>query len=265
MIMQPPLHIEIIGNKALPKIVFLHGFLGSGRDWLPLAEMLTSHYCCVLVDLPGHGSATLSASDEHHAYFTATVEALATVIQPISPEPCRLVGYSMGGRIALALMLTHPELFHQAVIVSASPGLPTEEERAKRRAGDEGIARKIERNFPDFLEAWYQQPLFSTLKNHPLFQEIERKRAINNSESLAAALRLLGTGQQPSFWDALSKCAVPTLFIAGEKDERYVAIARQMVKLAPHATLSIVPNCGHTLHIENKESFVEQLHTFFNQ
>ncbi len=101
----------------------------------------------------------------------------------------------MGGRLALSLLLRHPDLFTKAIIVSASPGLATEKERISRRESDEGIARKIERNFEGFIQAWYDQPLFATLKNHPLFHEIERERKINNPGNLAAALRLLGTGQ----------------------------------------------------------------------
>jgi len=259
------LNLITIGDPSLPRIVFLHGFLGSGSDWLPVARLLEPHYCCMLVDLPGHGETGISATANPDLFFTETVDALAAELRRTASHPCLLVGYSMGGRIALALLLRHPDLFEKAVIVSASPGLRTEEERIGRRESDEGVARKIERNFEGFIKAWYDQPLFATLKSHPLFHEIERERKINNPLSLASALRLLGTGRQPSFWDELPANRMPIQFFAGEKDLKFVEIGHQMVNLCPESSLEIFPGCGHTLHIENRELFLDSLLTFFNK
>jgi len=58
---------------------------------------------------------------------------------------------------------------------------------------------------------------------------------------------------------------VPVQFFAGEKDERYVEINRQMVKLCPGSNLEIFPHCGHTLQLENKDLFLDRLRFFFNQ
>ncbi len=261
-----PFNIATIGDPVLPRIVFLHGFLGSGSDWLPITRDLQNDYCCVMIDLPGHGSANLLESAmSAESFFVATLDALADLLRESVLPPCSLVGYSMGGRIALALLLRHPDLFSKAIIISASPGLKTEKERIDRQEHDEKVARKIERNFAGFLEAWYDQPLFSTLKHHPIFKEVERERTINDPANLALALRLLGTGLQPSFWDNLAQNSVPISFFVGEKDERYVEIGHQMVKLTPASDLEIFPHCGHTLHLENRELFLDRLRFFFNK
>jgi 2-succinyl-6-hydroxy-2,4-cyclohexadiene-1-carboxylate synthase len=260
-----PLRFSIVGNQSLPMIVFLHGFLGSGSDWLPVARQLEHDYCSILVDLPGHGETVISADGNSNLFFPETVNALAELVHHTVSAPCYLVGYSMGGRIALSLVLRYPELFAKAVIISASPGLKTEKERINRRASDEGIARKIEKNFEGFIQAWYDQPLFATLKNHPLFHEIERERKINNPENLAAALRLLGTGEQPSVWEELPENSVPIQFFAGEKDLKFVEIGRQMVNLCHESMFEIFSGCGHTLHIENRELFLDRLKTFFKK
>jgi len=261
-----PLHIATIGNPSLPRIVFLHGFLGSGSDWLPVTRELQNDYCCMMVDLPGHGSANLLETiPPSEDFFIQTVDALAALLRQSAATPCSLVGYSMGGRIALALLLRHPELFSTAVIISASPGLKTEKERIERQEHDEKVARKIERSFDSFIEAWYEQPLFATLKSHPIFKEVESERKINDPQNLALALRLLGTGQQPSFWDELKNNSVPVCFVTGEKDERYVEIGHQMVKLCSESDLEIFPHCGHTLHLENRDLFLERLRFFFNK
>ncbi len=260
-----PLHIATIGNPSLPHIVFLHGFLGSGSDWLPVTRELQNDYCCMMVDLPGHGSANLLQTQPPEDFFIQTVDALAALLSQSASSPCSLVGYSMGGRIALALLLRHPELFSKAVIISASPGLKTEKERIDRQEHDEKVARKIERSFDSFIEAWYEQPLFATLKSHPIFKEVESERKINDPQNLALALRLLGTGRQPSFWDELKNNSVPVSFFTGEKDERYVEIGHQMVKLSPESDLEIFSHCGHTLHLENSDLFLDRLKNFFNQ
>ncbi len=263
---ETPLDTENARDSSLPRIIFLHGFLGSGNDWVPIARQLENDYCCILVDLPGHGESDIEANGNPDLFFTETVDALAEELsRSADSEPCFLVGYSMGGRIALALLLRHPELFEKAIILSASPGLRTEEERLSRRESDEGIARKIERNFDGFIKAWYEQPLFATLKNHPVFKEVESERKINNPENLALALRLLGTGCQPSLWDELQKNRVPIQFFVGEKDLKFVEIGRQMVNLWTESTLEIFSGCGHTLHLENRVLFVDRLTQFFNK
>ena len=256
------LHLATVGDLALPKIVFLHGFLGSGSDWLPFARKLDGRFCSIIVDLPGHGEAGIPAESEAEGFFMRAVEALAGDIRRLSAEPCVLVGYSMGGRIGLALALRYPELFSKAVIVSSSPGLRSEEERAARRKSDEGIARKIERNFEGFIEFWYDQPLFATLKSHALFREVEAQRKQGSPQNLAQALRLLGTGNQPSFWDELPECRVPMLFCVGEKDAKYVEIGKQMAEICPDSSLEFFAGCGHTLHIEEPERFVGSVEWF---
>ncbi len=260
-----PLHLTSIGNPSLPKIIFLHGFLGSGSDWLPIARELQDEYCSLMIDLPGHGIASFPEQPQADGYFERTVDALAELVRQSTPAPCLLVGYSMGGRVALSLLLRHPKLFEKAIIVSASPGLRTEEEHLSRQKSDEGIARKIEKNFEGFIHAWYEQPLFATLKNHPIFKEVESERKINNPENLALALRLLGTGQLPSLWDELRKNRVTIQFFAGGKDLKFVEIGRQMVNLCTESTLEIFPGCGHTLHLENRELFLDRLRKFFNK
>ena len=263
---ETPLNTENIKDSSLPRIIFLHGFLGSGIDWVPIAQELENDYCCILVDLPGHGESDIEANGDPDLFFMETVDTLAEELsRSAAPEPCYLVGYSMGGRIALSLLLRYPELFEKAIIVSASPGLRTEEERLSRRESDEGIARKIERNFDGFIKAWYEQPLFASLKNHPIFKEVESERKINNPENLALALRLLGTGRQPSTWDELQQNRVPIQFFAGEKDLKFVEIGRQMVNLCPDSSLEIFAECGHTLHLENRELFLDRLTQFFNK
>lgn len=259
-----PLRFITVGDAAQPRIVFLHGFLGSGSDWLAVARRLEQGYCSILVDLPGHGGADMSGTAGREGFFSGTVDALAEGLRRIGPAPSALVGYSMGGRIALALALRHPALFDTAVIVSSSPGLRSEEERRLRREHDDRLAADLERDPEGFLERWYKLPLFETLAAHPVFPEILAARRTGSPESLAASLRLLGTGNQPQLWDELPGNRLPILFCAGEKDGKFVEIGRQMVNLCPRSSLELFDGCGHTLHLEEPDLFLERLTRFIN-
>jgi 2-succinyl-6-hydroxy-2,4-cyclohexadiene-1-carboxylate synthase len=260
-----PFRFTTVGDPLLPKIIFLHGFLGSANDWLPVANLLEGAFCSLLVDLPGHGGAGLPDDVEPEGFFERTVEALAAELRKRTGGPCFLVGYSMGGRIGLCLALRHPELFTGAVIVSSSPGLRTEEERRQRRQHDADQAAELEADPQGFLERWYRLPLFETLAAHPSFPEILESRRIGNPRALAAALRLLGTGNQPQLWDDLPANRMPMLFCVGEKDAKFVEIGRQMVNLCPCSRLEIFEDCGHTLHVENRIGFIDRLTFFINK
>ena len=251
------------GVPASPGLLFLHGFLGSGRDWLPVAEQLADRFHCLMPDFPGHGGRRESVPAGAPAFHDAALGLLREV-EPLHPERLHLVGYSMGGRMALYLALRFPERFTTATIVSASPGLRTEEERQQRRLSDDALAKSLEQDFDAFLERWYNLPLFASLKAQPSFDRVLTARRSGNPAALASCLRALGTGNQPQLWDDLPGNRLPILFCAGEKDTKFVEIGRQMVNLCPFSTLEIFEGCGHTLHVEERALFIEHLEFFIN-
>lgn len=242
------------GSSSNPPLLLLHGFLGSAEEWLPVASALEEHYHCIMADLPGHGETPASFDT-----FENQIDRLAGTIANLHLPPVALAGYSMGGRIALYLTLRHPHLFRQTVVISGSPGLEGAEERQLRRESDERIAASIERDFHAFLKSWYAMPLFAELNRHPSFSATLEARKKNRSNRLATALRTLGTGNQPSLWQELKECTVPIRFFAGKNDLKYVGIGQQIADLCPCCSLDIFPGCGHALHLENGELFVDRL------
>lgn len=260
---EQPRSILTAGDPAKPGILFLHGFLGSGRDWLAVAKQLAGRFHCLMPDLPGHGACRERIPADPSAFHNAAI-GLLEAVEPIHVGPLHLVGYSMGGRMGLYLTLRFRDRFSTSTIVSASPGLRTDEEREQRRMSDDALAGDLERDFEAFLKRWYDLPLFATLKSHPSFDSVLSARRGGDPEALAASLRALGTGNQPQLWDELPGNRVPILFCAGEKDAKFVEIGRQMVNLCPESTLEIFPGCGHTLHVEERARFVERLTVFIN-
>ena len=194
-----------------------------------------------------------------------TAAVIITLLNELSIGKCFLVGYSMGGRLALYLMLHYPQYFSKVVLESASPGLKTAAERQERIARDTLLADRLENdNLERFLTDWYRQPLFSDLQNHPRFREMFERRLRNNPAGLAKSLREMGTGCQPSLWEKLSQNKIPLLLVVGEKDTKFRSIADEMASLCSTATVEVIKGCGHNVHFEEPGKFVTEVEKFLS-
>lgn len=254
-------HYQITGNRPLPVVVFLHGFLGSHRDFATTIEQLSTEFCCLSIDLPGHGQTRVSGSGNQYDMAT-TATALAELLQTLEISQAFLVGYSMGGRLALYLALHYPQQFSRVILESASPGLDSEVERQQRSQRDWQLADQLEADFARFLQQWYEQPLFHSLRHHPDFPRMLHQRAQNNPAELANSLRYLSTGQQPSLWPSLKTLEQPLLLLVGEQDSKFLRLNQAMVDHCPRAQLTIVPDCGHVIHWEQPERFTQIVREF---
>jgi 2-succinyl-6-hydroxy-2,4-cyclohexadiene-1-carboxylate synthase len=170
------------------------------------------------------------------------------------------VGYSMGGRLCLRLALDRPDLVRGLVLLSASPGIADDAERAARRQADEKLAEEIERDGVDtFLARWLEQPLFSTLPEDAA--GLDARRAGNTVGTLTHALRALGSGTQEPLWDRLGELAPPFVPAAGVLDEKYVDIAFAMAeRVGPEVHPVLIGGAGHAAHLENPEGVASLLH-----
>lgn len=255
-------HVARIGNTSLPVLLFLHGFMGNVNDLNSVISQLSATFYCVAVDLPGHGKTQVLGGNECYT-MSETAAGLIQWLDQFNINSCSLVGYSMGGRLALYLSLHYPERFNQVILESASPGLKTEKERLQRRQLDLKLANKLEKTpLEEFLQDWYNQPLFKSLKAHPYFDQILENRLNNNPVELAKSLRNLGTGNQPSLWDKLSHNQVPLYLLVGERDKKFIEINQAMASLCPVAHLEIIPNCGHNIHVEHPQQWVKAVQAF---
>ncbi len=181
--------------------------------------------------------------------------------------PADLVGYSMGGRLALHFAAAFPARVRRLVLESSSPGLATQEERAERRNADEALAERIEAHgIEGFVEEWERLPLFGTQgRLAPATRAALRTaRLANRPESLAAALRGLGTGALPSLWERLPELVTPTLLLVGEEDRRFVHVAHEAAARMPAAEIVVVPGAGHAVHLERPDAWVEAVAAFLS-
>jgi 2-succinyl-6-hydroxy-2,4-cyclohexadiene-1-carboxylate synthase len=220
--------------------IALHGFTQRGRMWEELASLVGGVW--VRPDLPGHGEAPLRLWEE----AVAEVAGLVAAVEP----PRHLIGYSMGGRLALAAALESPSVVDGLVLISGGPGFADGSQRLMRRQEDMVLADRIEAlGVEAFLDEWLARPMFAGLAMRPAAW-LERDlaaRAASHAAGLAGALRLLGQGAQPYLGDRLGELKAPVLLIAGSEDGPYVARAEEMNRRIPGSVLEIVPRCGHAV------------------
>lgn len=254
------LHVQTSGPHGATPIVLLHGFLGCATDWDDLVRDLAVDHQCVRVDLPGHGQ-SLNLPDAAYT-FSGAVDAIATALAPLSLPPAALVGYSMGGRLALALAARAPARWRALVLESASAGLESDAARAERVAADEEWAARLDaRPLDDVLREWYRQPVFAFGPAGAPKPLLARRRA-NRPPELARALRGLGTGRQPSFWPALAGLPMPLLLLAGARDAKYAELSERMRRLCPRAERVMVSDAGHNVHADAPGAWLREVRRF---
>ncbi|MGI8756690.1 MAG: alpha/beta fold hydrolase [Acidimicrobiales bacterium] len=244
------LYCEVTGTG--PRVVLAHGFTQTGASWRPLVAELAGDLQVVTVDLPGHGGSGAIGAD---------LPTAAGLLGEVG-GPATYVGYSMGGRVALRLALDVPDLVARLVLIGATAGIEDPGERAARRASDEALAERIERDGVErFLTDWLAQPLFGSLV--PAADDLAARRA-NSTSGLASSLRLAGTAtMDPPWWDELGRIDAPTLVLAGERDAKFVVIGGRLVKaIGANAQLASIEGADHAAHLERPSAVAQAILTF---
>lgn len=239
-----------MASHMAQSIVMLHGFGGTHRAWDAVVTELQptrgqtreQSYRPLALDLPGHGS----AAHVRPIDFSACVSAVLAR----APARFALTGYSLGGRLALHVALAAPRRVSALVLVSSTAGIADERERARRRAADEGLAAELECGpFDQWVDRWRRQPLFA---EDPAWVSAAARadQLRNDPAALAAALRGIGVGQMEPLWDRLRELRMRTVVLAGERDERYRVLGRELANGLVRGRLAVVPG-GHALLFEN--------------
>lgn len=255
------------GGEAGYPIVLLHGFTGSTASWSAQRGPFARHGRVIAVDLIGHGRSGAPAGVDRYR-MERCVADLLSLFDRLGLDRVRLVGYSMGGRVALHVAVAAPERVSALVLESASPGIADPGERAARRRQDEALADRIEREgIEAFVRYWESLPLFATQRRLPpeVRERLRAQRLGNRPDGLANSLRGMGAGAQEPLWDRLSKLDMPVLLVVGEHDAKYVALGRDMAGRLRRARLAVVPGAGHAVHLERPGEFNRIVCEFLNE
>ena len=246
-------------------LVLLHGFTGSAAGWGHQMDILADYGLRIIaIDLPGHGQSDAPEDSKRYSIEHSQKVILAALQElGVHKGQAIILGYSMGGRIALYTAFSG--FFRSLILESASPGLEDPAEREQRRLSDEELATSIERDgVPAFIARWENLPLFASQRALPseCREALHRQRLQNSATGLAQSLRGIGTGVQPSLHARLPALKIPVLLIAGALDTKFTAIAQRMAQALPQSQLSIVPAAGHTVHLEQPQLFASLVGDF---
>ena len=225
------------------RVTLVHGFLGSPADWADVLARLSPGIACDCVALAELGCGSVG-------------EAALALAARLERHPCELlVGYSMGGRIALELASVRRELAPRLVLLGASLGLDDDSERARRAAEDDARAREILLEGLDaFVERWYRLPIFAPFTRHPSFSEARVRRAQGEAAFWARCVAGCSPGRGTPRWSEIPALAPRMAYAAGALDERYAAYAARAKSLAPALRTEIIAGAGHVLPLEAPEA-----------
>ena len=243
-------------------ILALHGFTGSGLDWAPIAEGLSRRV--IAPDLLGHGYSP--APDDVESYRMDRVVEHCVRWCEHAPT-VDVIGYSMGGRVALRLAAILGQRLSRLVLISTSPGLQDPQARAERIARDYALAGTIEDLGVEwFSDHWLKQPTIQSQQNIPndIRGPMTERRRTNRVAGLAGSLRGMGQGAVEPCWGSLANLQVPVLLITGEVDRPYVDTAERIALHLSHGVHTCVPRVGHCVHLEAKDAVLATLRSFLS-
>lgn len=264
-------------NRRAPWVL-LHGFTGTGASWRRVRAAIEEIERDARVDdgksgssveadarrpiwtpdLPGHGA----RADARPPSFEAVVDELAAEIEARFSRPVHLAGYSLGGRLALGLLVRHRHLFARATLISSRAGLADEAAREDRAARDDDLADDLLRHgLEAFVDRWQALPLFATQTRLPLAirDQMRQLRLAQDAAGLAHALRVLSPGRMPDYQPSLPAVDLPVRLVAGELDRKYCELLAEMAAALPRARLSVLAGCGHNPLAEAPEALARVL------
>lgn len=244
-----------------PTLVCLHGFSGDLTTFAFFKEQTSVNV--LALDLIGHGQ-TKSLVHPNHYRMENIVLALEQLFAKLGLTKFFLLGYSMGGRVALAYSLHYSARLAGLILENATAGLPNATARQARRIADQHLAARLwNRPLQAFVDEWQALALFASQKNLPLSQQqaVRQTRLSQNKYGLAMALRYFGTGSQPNYWSRLAQLTVPVLYVSGQLDTKFYAIGQTMCQSlsATTAHFCCCADAGHCVHLEKPVWFLQQV------
>jgi len=245
------------GGSGRPTLLFLHGFTGDAESWRDVIARLEPGRNVFTLTLPGHEPPSRrSALAVREPEFDGVVDRLLTDLERIAEPPFHIVGYSMGARVALGMLLAKPEWFDRATLVGVHAGIEGPAERRRRAAEDRRWIDLLEKEGLDaFVLDWERRPLFSTQTELPAdMRRLQRAiRTSHDPHGLAWSLRVLGLAAQPSYWDRLYEVETPVDLVAGTLDDKFLRIAERMERKLSRSRVVAVADCGHNVPLERPD------------
>ena len=237
------------GESQAPWLIFLHGFSGDNREWQPVGERFTP-FSRLYIDLPGHGG----SADIMVTSFKQLNDALHDTLCSYNILNYWLVGYSLGGRVAMHFACSQSTGLLGVIVEGGHPGLTSAAERQERQTSDGQWARRFrEESLVDVFHDWYQQKVFASL-NAEQRKNLVASRSQNNGLALAAMLQATSLAVQPDLRAALRNAPFPFHYLCGEFDSKFRALAAEV-----STDCHVIDDAGHNAHRERPDGVTQCL------
>jgi 2-succinyl-6-hydroxy-2,4-cyclohexadiene-1-carboxylate synthase len=253
-----------VGGEGRP-LILVHGLGGAAYNFTEVAPLLARRHRVLIPDLPGH------CGTEPLPELESLGDLAAHVVRIAEREgmlPAAVLGYSMGGRIALHFALAFPTRVEALILESASPGIEDQTIRRTRVKSDERLARVLEHEgIETFVDYWESIPLFASQNSLPE-ETRQRQRTLRLRQSavgLANSLRGMGAGAMQPVWDRLRELRMPVLYLAGELDHKYCEIGQTLIGAVSDGRFTKVPGAGHTIHIERPDVYLDEVSSWVRE
>ncbi len=244
------LFYKVEGN-GLP-LLLIHGFTGSNKSFDIVSKYMQQYFKVVRIDLVGHGkSMTYNESDYS---FENSINSIISIINKLKFRKVNILGYSLGGRIAMHIASNFQKKINNLILCSASYGLENPEEKKKRINSDQKLISLLEeKGIKDFVNYWESISLWESENKLPLEKRTKHKkiRLENNPLGLAMNLKNQGQGKQNNLLPELQKIDTKTLILYGSNDEKYKRISKKLSNSIRKSKTIMVPESGHNIILEN--------------
>lgn len=242
---------QIYGDPNKPSLVLLHGFLGDKSDWLSLLPYLTEHFYCVCLDLPGHGDS--KAISLPIPGFNHCCELIINRLDKLNIHQFAVLGYSLGGRIALHLTQylakRESKRLTSVYLESCHPGLTCAVDKKNRAANDANWSAKLRQlPFEEFLALWYQQAVFAELSAQQRLNLIS-KRKDADQQALVNCFQATSLALQADLSLLPAKINVPCQLIIGKLDNKFMQLGHKWQHKTQLLKLISIDNAGHNVHL----------------
>ena len=237
------------------RIWCLHGSLQTALVWKPIGNAIESEFGSVQVE------AVNLYENEYESFGDWREQFYEKVEEQTKGEPSLLLGYSMGGRLAMNACVHRPSLWSGVIAVGADPGLISDDARANQLQKDLEWARRFRtEDIQELLVEWDELPVFCGRSNCA-----SREISELDSEKISRFFDVFSKARQGNMLPMLRKLKTPPLlYISGCDDIKYTKIGQDLAAHCMQVRHQIIPNAGHRVPWENQDAFISEVSVFID-
>jgi len=252
------LYLESEGNG--PHITLLHGWALHGGIWQDIADSLKDNWRVTVIDLPGHGASDMPEGDYN-------LQTLTAEVAQVLPQPTVLIGWSLGGMVAMQLAADYPERITRLILVASTPQFTKGKDWP--HAMDPQIldvfANNLMQDYHSTVKHFLALQVYGSSDERKTLRQLQRlafSRGDPHPRALQGGLTILA---RQNIRQRLSDITCPTLLIYGQHDNLVPrAVGNDLLALLPDAKLDVIHQAGHAPFLSHRQEFLQSITRFLD-